>query len=138
MKNILLAFAIGTASLLTMSSCTKEYVTNNFLPGVSYTVTIQPNQWVETSNGSGVYAADLQFNELDNQYFTLGTVQVALSFASSAAAYDAIPATIRNTHYSFGYEVGYVTVFAETRAGTTDIDSPVKVKITLTDAENGN
>jgi len=138
MKKILLALAIGSVSLLSLSSCTKEYITNNFLPGITYTHTIQPGDWVEDGVGSGVYAVDIPFPELDAQYYNFGTTQVALSFANSSAAFDVVPATIRNTHYSFSYEIGFVTLFAETRTvDTEDIDRPIKVKITLTDADNG-
>lgn len=138
MKKILLALAIGIVSLLTLNSCTKEYVTNNYLPGISFTTTVQPNRWVEDGEGSGVYAVDLEFPELDSQYYNFGTVQVALEFANSSGAYDVIPATIRETHYSFSYEVGFVTLFAETRSPEADdIDRPIVVKITLTDADNG-
>jgi hypothetical protein len=138
MKKILLALAIGSVSLLTLNSCTKEYVTNNYLPGISYTTTVQPNQWVEDGEGSGIYAVDLEFPELDSKYYNFGTTQVALEFANTSGAFDVIPATIRNTHYSFSYEIGFVTLFAETRTtSTADIDRPIKVKITLTDAENG-
>ncbi|TJZ50856.1 hypothetical protein FAZ15_21125 [Sphingobacterium olei] len=140
MKKILLALAIGSISLLTLNSCTKEYITNNYLPGISYTTTVQPNQWEEDGEGSGVYAVDLEFPELDAQYYNFGTTQVALEFARSNGSFDVIPATIRGTHYSFGYQVGWVTVFAEIRTtnpADIDIDRPIKVKITLTDADNG-
>ncbi|GGH04530.1 hypothetical protein FAZ19_05570 [Sphingobacterium alkalisoli] len=138
MKKILLALAIGSISLLTLNSCTKEYITNNFLPGITYTHTIQPGDWVEDGVGSGVYAVDIPFPELDAQYYNFGTTQVALEFANSSTAFDAIPATIRETHYSFSYQVGLVTIFAETRSPEADdIDRPIVVKITLTDADNG-
>ncbi|MBE8719474.1 hypothetical protein [Sphingobacterium pedocola] len=139
MKKILLALAIGSVSLLTLNSCTKEYITNNYLPGISYTHTIQPGDWLQDGEEDlGVYAVDIPFPELDAQYYNFGTVQVALEFANSKGAYDVIPATIRETHYSFSYEVGYVTLFAETRSPEADdIDRPIVVKITLTDADDG-
>lgn len=138
MKKLLLAFAIATASLMTLNSCTKEYITN-YLPGVSYTTTIAPNNWKLVTGSTNIYYAELKFNELDKQYYDYGTVQLALEFANAAGYYNVIPATIKNVHYSYDYSVGYVTVFAELMSGgtTADINKNIKAKITLTDADNG-
>ena len=138
MKKLLLAFAIASASLVTLNSCTKEYITN-YLPGISYATNVTPNQWKLVSGSTNIYYAELNFPELDNQYYESGTVQVALEFKDAAGYYNAIPATIKNVHYSFDYAVGYVTVFAEVLPGgnTNAIDKDMKAKITLTDADNG-
>lgn len=145
MKKILLAFALATASLVTFNSCTKEYITNNnMLPGVTYIATITPNTWTPISTGSNIYSIDIPFPELDQQYFDLGTIQVALQFSNAANTaylnnYNAIPATINQIHYSYEYFVGKITVFAEVRTDETsiDLDRNIKAKVTLTDAQNG-
>ena len=142
MKRILLALAIASASLVTLNSCTKEYITN-YLPGVSYPVEIKTNTWTQISAGSNIYSTTLPFPELDQQYYNSGTVQVALQLSDDQGyfdSYNAIPATINGIHYSFEYFVGEVVVYAEiqTNDATLDIDYPMKAKVTLTDADAGN
>lgn len=138
MKKILLAFAIASASLITLGSCKKEYITN-YLPGISYIPTVIPEDWNPIKTGSNIYAAPLKFKELDRQYQESGTVQVALEFNYAKGTYNAIPATINGVHYSFEYKVGEVTLYAEILPGgtTQDIDENIKAKITLTDADFG-
>ena len=100
MKKILLAIAIASASLITLNSCTKEYITN-YLPGVSYTPTISPNKWSLLTNNGNIYLATIDFPELDRQYFETGTVQVALEFNHAKGIYNTIPATINGIHVIF-------------------------------------
>jgi len=135
MKNFLLALSVATAALATFAGCTKEYVTN-YLPGVSYTVEVKTGAWLETSPGSGVFFADLDFPELDADYFRYGSVQVAIQFGNSRR-YDIVPATIDNVHYSVSYVVGTVTLYAEDRFLNPLPPGDTTVKITLTDADNG-
>lgn len=137
MKRLLLAFAIAGASLVTLNSCTKEYITN-YLPGVSYTPTIKAGDW-SVDAGSNVYYKELDFPELDARYYNTGTVQVHLEFADDRGFYNAIPATIKGIHYSFDYKVGLITIFAEDRAGQSQnaLDKDIRAKITLTDADDG-
>ncbi|MBD1429062.1 MULTISPECIES: hypothetical protein [Sphingobacterium] len=137
MKRVLLALAIASASLVTLSSCTKEYITN-YLPGVTYTTTVKPNDWVRDGN-TNIYYTDLEFPELDNAYYNYGTVQVHLEFTDSKGYYNAIPATIKGIHYSYEYKVGTVSLYAEDRLGSNlnALDKDIKVKVTLTDADNG-
>lgn len=144
MKRIILATAIATATLATLGSCTKEYITNNnMLPGISYTANIIPNTWSPIYTGSNIYSIDIPFTELDRQYFDFGTVQVALQFSGPNGpfnSYNTIPATINGIHYSYEYFVGKITVFAEVRTNETviDINRNIKAKVTLTDADNGD
>jgi len=133
MKNFLFALSVATATLTAFSGCKKEYITN-VLPGVSYTTNVVTSEWRETAAGSGVYVVDLDFPELDANYFRHGSVQVAIRFDH---AYNIVPATIDNTHYSVGYVVGTVTLYAEDRYADPLPPVPMTVKITLTDAENG-
>jgi len=120
--------------MATFAGCTKEYVTN--LPGVSYTTTVKTEAWLETSAGSGVFFVDLDFPELDADYFRNGSVQVAIQFGNSRR-YDIVPATINNVHYSVSYAIGTVTLYAEDRLSPPLPPDDMTVKITLTDADNG-
>ena len=77
MKRVLLALAIASASLVTLSSCTKEYITN-YLPGYSYVYTIKSNQWVQVE--PKVYRFEQNIADLDELYFEDGHVSVAISY----------------------------------------------------------
>ena len=134
MKKILLACLIGAASLATLGSCTKEYVTN-YLPGVTYSTNVASDKWV--SKGDGIYTVDLDFPELDATYMDYGTVQVAAEFPETAGSYDIFPATINGIHYSVNYAIGSVMIFAENRNSNPEAPVAMKIKVTLTDADNG-
>lgn len=134
MKKFLLAFLIGSATLTLGTGCTKEYVTN-YLPGVSYTTNVASGDWTAVS--TGVYSVDLDFPELDGEYFQNGSVQVAIQLSSTSGTYDVVPATINNVHYSVNYAVGSVILFAENRNVTPTRPENMIVKVTLTDADNG-
>ena len=137
MKRVLLALAIASASLVTLNSCTKEYITN-YLPGVTYTTTIKAGDWTRDGN-TNIYYKDLDFPELDAQYYNFGTVQVHLEFTDSKGYYNAIPVTIKGIHYSYEYKIGTISIYAEDRLGqnVNALDKDIKVKVTLTDADNG-
>lgn len=133
MKKILLALLIGTATVAATSSCTKEYITN-YLPGISYTPTIHSSDWDESA--TGFYATDIDFPELDEVYYQSGTVQVAIKRAGQTG-FDVIPATIDGVHYSFSYDLGVVTLYAEDRNVNYFPPDNMLVKVTLTDADDG-
>ncbi|WDF67767.1 hypothetical protein PQ465_15870 [Sphingobacterium oryzagri] len=135
MKKILFAVLLGTASLALTTGCTKEYITNNYLPGVSITTNITAQDW--TVERPGLYSVDLDFPELDEIYYQNGSVQVAVQLGGPSGGYDILPATIGDFHYSINYFVGSVQIFAENRSGSTAAPSAMVAKITLTDAENG-
>ena len=136
MKRLLLAFAIATASLATLSSCTKEYITN-YLPGVSYVYPIKSNQWTQTE--PRVYRFIQSMPDLDDVYFEDGHVSVAISYDNNETTYELLPATIGNYIFTANYSVGQVRIFAEYRgAGTPTPPANMLTKIVLTDAEVGN
>lgn len=140
MKKILLALAIAGASLATLSSCTKEYITEehiNYLPGVSYVYTIKSNQW--TQSEPRVYRFEQNIADLDSRYFEDGHVSVAVSYDNDKTTYELIPATIGNYIFSANYSVGKVRIFAEYRgAGTPTPPANMITKIVLSDNEIGN
>ena len=145
MKKFLLACLIGTSTLIAFNSCTKEYITNNnYLPGVSYVVSVNSNQWTKTD---GVYQANISMPELDDVYFEDGHVNVAISFNSNSSFYENIPADLNSFygsgsytmhHYGAKYRVGEVIVTAEAIGGADRAPESMLIKIVLTDAEIGN
>ncbi|MCA5005963.1 hypothetical protein [Sphingobacterium bovistauri] len=136
MKKILLALAIASASLVTLNSCTKEYITNT-LPGVSYVYPIKSNQWVQTE--PRVYRFEQNISDLDERYFEDGHVSVAISYDNNETTYELLPATIGNYIFTANYSIGKVRIFAEYRGSGSPISPDNMItKIILTDNEIGN
>lgn len=133
MKKLLLAFAIGTASLVTFSSCTKETI--NYLPGKTIVLPVKPTDWERDGN---MYSYSFDMPEVTDRIFEDGFVDVAISFDKSPNYYDNIAATIGNYHYSFQYGKGVVTVYAEFLGSNPVPPEGMLVKIMVSDAEIGN
>lgn len=76
MKKILLALLIGTATLGTLSSCTKEYY--EMVPSISVIYTREAKDW-NTKDPQSAYL-DLNVPELTNYYVKQGVVNIAISF----------------------------------------------------------
>ncbi|WP_164108782.1 MULTISPECIES: hypothetical protein [Sphingobacterium] len=139
MKRILLALAIAGASLATLSSCTKEYITNNSLPGVSYVYPVKSNQWTRIS-GTNTFEFRQNIGDLDDRYFQDGNVSVAISYDNNKTTYEIIPATIEDFDYSANYSIGVVRIFAEDIGSGSTVSPPgdMYIKVVLTDNEIGN
>ena len=136
MKRILLAFAIASASLATLSSCTKEYITN-YLPGYSYVFNIKSTQWVQIEPKA--FRFEQNIADLDSRYFEDGNVSVAISYDNNQTTYEIIPATIGDYLFTANYSIGKVRIFAEYRGtGTPTAPANMITKIVLTDNEIGN
>ncbi|ERJ60796.1 hypothetical protein [Sphingobacterium paucimobilis] len=136
MKRLLLAFAIAGASLVTLNSCTKEYITNNFVPSQTMIYERVFGDWKRES--SNRLYVELSVKELNAYYMDQGIVTLAMS-QDGEKSYDAIPATIDGISYSFNYKLGIVRVYLEDPImdnGVT-INPPDKVffKVSLTDAD---
>jgi hypothetical protein len=136
MKRYSILIAVVCVTLLTFSSCTKEYITN-YLPSFGYVYSIRSNQWIQAE--PRVYRFEQSIPEFDARYFENGAVSVAISFDNNQNSYDIIPATFGNYVYTVNYSVGVVRIFAEYRgAGTSTPPDNMHTKIILTDAEVGN
>ena len=148
MKKILLALAIGTASLVGLSSCTKEYVTQ-YTPGISYYKTVASNQWVEAEEGENYYMVELDLPELKDYIYDDGDVGVAIQFEADKGLFYNLPASGvsrdndksagRNIHeFNAAYSIGkiYLKAFDMTNRDRSPED--IRVKIVLTEAEIGN
>jgi len=139
MKKILLALAIASASLVTLNSCTKEYITNN-QEGVSYVYNLKSNNWSRIGN-SRTYEAVININDLDGRYFEDGHVSVAVSLPTASgqeATYEIIPATVLDFRYSANYSIGKVRIFADYLTDQPLNPGDMSVKVVLTDARVGN
>lgn len=139
MKRLLLAALIGTAALVSFSSCKKEYI-SNYLPGVSYTFDVPNNSFGDWKRVSGTNTFELQipFPELDKKYFDTGHVNVAISFNDDKEYFRNIPSAIGAYDYRVDYTIGKVIVYADyLGTGTPPVPKEMIMKVTLTDADNG-
>jgi hypothetical protein len=137
MKRLLFAALIGTATLVSFSSCTKEYVTN-YLPGVSYKTEVKSNSWAVDQAGYS-FSNELDFPELDAKYFDHGHVGVAVSFDNDPAFFINVPSAIGDYNYRVEYKIGKVYLYADYVGSNTRPAPPTDmfVKVTLTDADDG-
>ena len=72
MKKILLGLFLAGATLVTTTSCTKEYITNqNFLPGESFVTTINSGDWKH--EGNGIYSIKKVHYSVN---YTIGSVMI--------------------------------------------------------------
>lgn len=136
MKKLLLALAIGSASLLTLNSCTKEYIDYyETIPSKTMVYERSANSWQGTGNRRYL---DLPVKELTQYYINQGIVTVAMS-TDNEKSYQAIPATIDGVSFSFDYVTGSVRIYAEDPIMENGINVAVPAnavfKISLTEAD---
>ncbi|MDF2479298.1 MAG: hypothetical protein K0S24_4781 [Sphingobacterium sp.] len=139
MKRLLLAALIGTAALVSFSSCKKEYITQevNVLDGTSYVFPVKSNEWIK--EGNNTYRKDISMKDLDERYYEDGHVNVAINFDAASDRYEAIPSEIFGYQFSFNYSVGVVRVYARDVGGEVPAaPDNMLLKVVLTDATIGN
>lgn len=122
-----LAPMIGIVAFLTLSSCEKTNIIENFYPNPnkSFVYTILAAQWVD--NGYQIFHT-LNLPELTNYYIKQGGVSVAMSF-DNEESYDILPATFDGVAYSVRYSLGRVTIYAEDPLADSSILVPIPNKV---------
>jgi hypothetical protein len=127
MKKIL-TIVCCTLVLFSISSCTKQYITPN--PNVSEIFTVPTTDWTLYTDGKS-YMAPIAVSDISNDFANYGGVVVAISY--SDGVYEQLPETYNNVAYSYTYNAGNVTLYAQSADGSTPVQptSTVKVKITL-------
>ena len=136
MKKLLLALAISGASLLTLNSCTKEYIDYyENVPSKTMVYERSASSWQGTGNRKFL---DLPVKELTKYYLEQGIVTVAMSI-DNEQSYQAIPATIDAVSFTYDYVVGSVRIYAEDPIMESGINVGVPnnavFKISLTEAD---
>ena len=118
--------------LFTVSSCTKQYVTPN--PNQTVYADLTSTGWTTytDANGSKSYTASINVNELDPASAKYDGVIVAISY-DGGTTYEQLPEVYGGTSFSYTYNAGNLSLFAQSPDGGTAIlpTDPIKVKIVL-------
>lgn len=128
----LLSILCCTVVLLSVSSCTKQYITPN--PNQTIYADVATTDWVAYSDGNS-YDVPINVPQLDGGLAQYGGLIVSVSY-DGGNTYEQLPEVYNNLSYSFTYNKGNVTIYAQTAAGTlpTAAPDPIKVKIILVSA----
>src|SRR5258708_23946597 len=128
----LLSIICCSMVLLTVSSCTKKYITPN--PNQTVYADLTSADWTQYTDASGSksYRAPVNVQELDNASAQLDGVIVAISY-DGGTTYEQLPEVYGGTSFSFTYNARNLTLYAQSPDRCTAIlpTDPIKVKITL-------
>jgi hypothetical protein len=134
MKKILTI--LSCAVLFALSSCTKQYVTPATTNQTFY-ADIATTSWTLYTDNSGnkSYTAPININALDQNFAQLGGVIVAISY-DGGNTYEQLPEVYDNLSYSYTYNAGNISLYAQSADGTAAIQPSmaIKVKIILVDS----
>jgi len=121
--------------LLAASSCTKQYVSPGTTNQTVY-ANVATTDWslYTDNNGSKSYSAPINVN-ISNNFAQIGGIIVAISY-DGGNTYEQLPEVYANVSYSYTYNAGNVTLYAQSPDGTTPVQPtlPIKVKIILVDS----
>jgi hypothetical protein len=128
----LLSIVCCSMVLLTVSSCTKQYVTPNQNQTIFADLTA--SNWTPYTDNAGVksYQAPIDVKQLDGASAQYDGVVVSISY-DGGTTYEQLPEVYGNLSYSYTYNKGNVTIYAQTPDGITAVQptDPIKVKIIL-------
>ena len=139
MKALLLAPCL--ALLIGLTGCTKKnYYTN---PGVTFQATAAATDW-KLDNTSNSYVLSINTPELNNYAADNYAVVVSISYpdattGQSTGVYETIPEVYQNISYSYTYNAGNISIYAQGADGSVLSASPgamtIKVAIIPSTAE---
>jgi hypothetical protein len=131
----LLSIVCCSIILLSVSSCTKQYITPN--PNQTVYANLASTDWTVYTDDAGnkAYQAPINVDAISGDFSAIGGVVVAISY-DGGATYEQLPETYNNLAFSYTYNKGNVTLYAQTANGVlpTAAPDPVKVKIILVDS----
>jgi ABC-type oligopeptide transport system substrate-binding subunit len=118
--------------LLSVSSCTKQYVTPN--PNQTILLNLAASSWTTSDNGK-TWSATINAPEIDSYFNDHGGVLVYFSFTDGV--YEQIPETYQGVSYSYTHNPGAIAVYAQASDGVSTITAPdaAVVKIVLVDSK---
>jgi hypothetical protein len=118
--------------LLSVSSCTKQYVNANQNQTVYYN--LPSTGWTAYTDPGGVksYQAPITVPQLDAASSNYNGVIVSISY-DGGNTYEQLPEVYGNLSYSYTYNAHNITLYAQTPDGTTAVQptDAMKVKIVL-------
>ncbi len=134
MKKILTI--LGCVILFAASSCTKQYVSPATTNQTVY-ADLAPSNWTlyTDNNGKTSYSASITANIIDANFAQVGGIIVAISY-DGGSTYEQLPEVYNGISYSYTYNAGNISLYAQSADGTTAIQPtlPIKVKIILVDS----
>jgi len=125
MKKLLFLF-LGL-SILGVTACRKEYITNT-IPNQTIYYTIDANTW-KTADGGKTYTANLNFTNTDIYQNNLDGVLVYVSFATGV--YEPVPQTYFGIAYSYEVNNQRVQLRIQSFNGTGTINPPGSITAKL-------
>jgi hypothetical protein len=128
----LLSIVCCAMILLSVSSCTKQYVTPN--PNQTVYYDLASTGWTAYTDPAGVksFQAPINVPALDQASSDLDGVIVSVSY-DDGATYEQLPEVYGNLSFSYTYNKGNITIYAQTANGATAVQptDPIKVKIVI-------
>ncbi|TWI99810.1 hypothetical protein JN11_02225 [Mucilaginibacter frigoritolerans] len=134
MKKILTI--LGCVILFAATSCTKQYVSPATTNQTVYANLATTDWTLYTDNGGNKsYQAPINVSLISNNFAQYGGIIVAISY-DGGTTYEQLPETYAGIAYSYTYNAGNVTLYAQSSDGTTAVQPtlPIKVKIILVDS----
>jgi hypothetical protein len=131
----LLSILCCAVLMLSVSSCTKKYINpvTNLNKTVTYNVTSA--DWQAYTDGKS-YFVPLSVPEIDNASASLDGVIVSVSY-DNGATFEQLPEVYNGLSFSYTYNAGNVSIYAQSPDGTTAIKptDPIVVKIVVVYSE---
>lgn len=138
----LLSILCCAVILLSVSSCTKKYISPVANLNKTVTANITSTDWLAYSDGKSYYVP-INVNELDNASAQYDGVVVSISY-DNGATFEQLPEVYNGLSFSYTYNgpgssgnAGVVSIYAQSPDGTTAIQptDPIIVKIVLVYSE---
>jgi hypothetical protein len=122
--------------LFAASSCTKQYVNPGTTNQTVY-ADLATSDWTlyTDNNGKTSYSASISASIIDANFAQVGGIIVAISY-DGGNTYEQLPEVYNGISYSYTYNAGNVSLYAQSADGTTAVQptAAIKVKIILVDS----
>lgn len=128
----LLSILCCTVIIAAFSSCKKEYYTQ-VSPNITKMSPIAATDWVLSSDGKSYYAP-IKVDELSGN--ATNAVGIIVSISYSDGVYEQLPEVYGGISFSYTYNQGNITIYAQSPDGTTAVKptDPITAKIVLVDS----
>ena len=132
----LLSIVCCSIILLSVSSCTKKYITPN--PNKTIVFDVPASAWAVSDATTGLsYSTSLDVPEITPDFAHYGGVLVSISYDDKGDVYEQLPEVFNNTSFSYTYNDGNVTIYAQNSDGSAAVKptDPIKAKVILVATE---